>query len=146
MIQELTGNASKPNESIDWTVWGSNKNMNGEEMLKFPKHNEMKTLNDRVKKAAPEWTRQCILKGESSILDFIVVVTVVENRSGKETELHVFSADVGTTDHCLIWTDSRPTRVIKRRRGGKIHRWRIDKLEVSRKRDGKTSKKRWIKM
>ena len=46
-------------------------------------------------------------KGESSILDFIVVV---ENRSGKETELHVFSADVGTTDHCLIpGMDRQPT-------------------------------------
>ena len=124
------GKASKLNESIG--QYGEvTKNKNGEEMLKFLKHNEMKTLNDRVKKAEPEWTRQCIQKGESSILDFIVV----ENGSGKETELHVCAADVGTTDHCLIWTDSRQTRVIKQRRGRKLHRWRIDKLEVKEKRE-----------
>ena len=29
-------------------------------MLEFLKGNEMKTLNNRVKKAGPEWTRQCI--------------------------------------------------------------------------------------
>ena len=29
-------------------------------MLKFLGHNEIETLNDRVKKAEPEWTRQCI--------------------------------------------------------------------------------------
>ena len=54
---------------------------NGEEVLKFLKYNEMQTLNDKVKKAEPEWTRQCIQKGETCILDFIVV----ENGSGKET-------------------------------------------------------------
>ena len=68
----------------------------------------MKTLNDRVKKAEPEWTRQCIQKGESYILDIIIV----ENGSGKETERHVRAADVRTTDHCLIWTYSQQTTVV----------------------------------
>ncbi|MEP1953909.1 MAG: hypothetical protein ABJJ26_03135 [Algoriphagus sp.] len=100
-------------------------------MLKFLKHNEMKVLNDRVKKSKPERTRQCKRKGENFILDFIVV----ENGSGKETELHVCAADVGTTDHCLIWTDSQQTRVIKHRRGRKLPRWRIEKLQVKEKRE-----------
>ena len=30
--------------------------MNGAEMLMFLNNNEIKTLNDRVKKPAPEWT------------------------------------------------------------------------------------------
>ena len=64
---------------------------------------ETKTLNDRVKKAGPEWTRQCIQKGEISALDF----TVIKNENGRETEVHVCAADVGSTDHCLIWTANR---------------------------------------
>ena len=43
-------------------------NKNGAEMLEFLKSNEVKTLNDRVKKAGPEWTRQCIQKGEYPFL------------------------------------------------------------------------------
>ena len=78
----------------------------------------METLGDRVKKAEPEWARQRILKGEHSILDLIVV----ENGSGKETELCVCATDVGTTDHCLIWADSQQTRVIKHRRGRNLRR------------------------
>ena len=122
------GKASNPNENIG--QYGEvTKNKNGAEMLKFLQNNEMKTLNDRVKKSGPEWTRQCIQKGESSILDFIVV----ENGSSKETKVHVCAADVGTTDHCLIWTESQQTRVIKNRRGRKLYRWRTDKLEVKEK-------------
>ncbi|MEO9966262.1 MAG: hypothetical protein ABJF11_10765 [Reichenbachiella sp.] len=60
------GKASKLNENIGQYGEVTN-NKNGEEMLKFLKHNEMKTLNDRVKKAEPEWTRQCIPKGESTL-------------------------------------------------------------------------------
>ena len=33
----------------------------------------MKTLNERVKKAGPEWTRQWIPKGERSVVDFMVM-------------------------------------------------------------------------
>ena len=95
------GKASNPNENIG--QYGEViKNMNGAEVLMFLK-NEMKTLNDSVKKPGPEWTRQCIRMGENSILDFIVV----ENGSSKETEVRVCAADVGTTDHCLIWTVNR---------------------------------------
>ena len=87
----------------------------------------MKTINDRVKKAGPECTiinnRQCIQKGEISVLDFIVM----ENGNSKEPEIHVCAADVGSTDHCLIWTGSQQTRVIKNRRGRKLYKWRIDK-------------------
>ena len=72
-------------------------------MLLFVKNNEMKTLKNRVKRPGPEWTRQCIQKGESSILDVIVVA----KGNSMETEVHVCAADVGTTDHCLIWTVSR---------------------------------------
>ena len=69
----------------------------------FLKNDEMETLNDGVKKPGPKWTVQCIKKGESSIIDFIVV----EKGSSKETEVHACAADVGTTDHCLIWTVNR---------------------------------------
>ena len=88
-------------------------NKNGAKMLKFLKNNEMMTLNDRIKKLEPEWTRKCIQKGESSILDFI------EHRSNKETEIPVCAADVGSTDHCQTWTDSQQTTVIKSRCGRK---------------------------
>ena len=77
------GEESNPNENIG--QYGEvPKNKNGAEMLMFLK-NEMKTLNDRIKKPGPEWTRQCIRKRESSTLDFIVV----EKGSSKETEVHV---------------------------------------------------------
>ena len=129
-LNSKIGKASKLNENVG--QYGEVTNIkNGEEMLKFLEQNEMKTLNDRVKTAEPEWTRQYIQKGEHSILDFVVV----ENGSGKETELHVFAADVGTTDRCLIWTGSRETRVIKQIRGRKLRRWRIDKLQVKEKRE-----------
>ena len=45
MIQELIGKAGKLNESIGQNGEITN-NKNEEEMLKFLKHNEMKTLDD----------------------------------------------------------------------------------------------------
>ena len=57
-------------------------------MLMFLKNDEMETLNDGVKKPGPKWTVQCIKKGESSIIDFIVV----EKGSSKETEVHACAA------------------------------------------------------
>ena len=77
-------------------------------MSKFLKIDEMKTLNNSAKKTEPERPRLCIQKGESSTLVFIVVVG---NGSGKDTKLHVCAADVGATNHCLIWTDNQQTRV-----------------------------------
>ena len=69
-INSRIGKASKPNESIG--QYGEvTKNINGEDMFKFLNHNEMQTSNDRVKKTEPEWTRQCTLKREISILGFI---------------------------------------------------------------------------
>ena len=66
------GKASKMNANIG--QYGEvTKKKNGEEMLKFLKHNDMKTSNDRVEKSEPEWTRQCVQKGESSVHDFTVV-------------------------------------------------------------------------
>ena len=62
-------------------------------------------------------------KGDSSILDFIVV----EKGSSMGTEVYVCAANIGSTDYCLIWTLKR---VIKNRRGRKLNRWRIDQLEV----------------
>ena len=94
-----TGEAGNPNENIG--QYGEvTKNKNGAEMLMFLKNNEMKALNDRVKSPGPERSRQCIQKGEFSFFDFIVV----ENGSSRKTEVYVCAADVGTTDHCLIWT------------------------------------------
>ena len=125
------GKASNPNENIGH--YGEvTKNKNGAEMLMFLKNIEMKTLNDRVKKPGPERTRQCIQKGESFILEFMVV----ENGSSKEIEVHLCAADVGTTDHCLIRT-VKQTRVIQNRRGRKLYRWRVDKLLILKKNRGK---------
>ena len=104
--------SSNPNEKIGQYEEIA-RSRNGAEMLKFLKNNEMMTLNDRIKKLEPEWTRKCIQKGESSILDFI------EHRSNKETEIPVCAADVGSTDHCQTWTDSQQTTVIKSRCGRK---------------------------
>ena len=86
-------------------------------MLEFFK-NSVKALTDRVKKAGPEWTRQCIPKGKSSVLDLIML----ENGNGRETEIHVCAADVGSTDHRLIWINIQQTRVMKNRRGRKSHK------------------------
>ncbi|MEP5536836.1 hypothetical protein [Ekhidna sp.] len=56
LVGEFTsriGKICKLNENIG--QYGEVTNiMNGEETLNFLKHNEMKTLNDRVKKAEPE--------------------------------------------------------------------------------------------
>ena len=82
-----------------------------------------------MKNAGPEWTRLYIQKGERSALDFIVI----KDGDSKETELHVCAADVGSTDHCRIWTESQQTRVVKNRRGRKLHGGGIHKLEVKEK-------------
>ena len=72
---------------------------------------------------------------------FLTLFTVkVDNGSSKETEVRVCAADVGTTDHCLIWTGSQQTRIIKKRRGRKLCRWRVDKLEVKEK---QSSNEKW---
>ncbi|MEP1954874.1 MAG: hypothetical protein ABJJ26_08050 [Algoriphagus sp.] len=90
------GQASKLSENIG--QYGEvTKNKNGEQKLKFFKHNKG-VERQRKKKAKPAGTRQCIRKGGSSIFDYIVV----ENGSGKETELHVCAAAIATTDHCPI--------------------------------------------
>ena len=83
--------------------------------------NEMKTLNDRVKKPGPEWARQCAQRGDSSILDFMVV----ENGS-KETEVHICAADVG--NESLPNTDNQQTRIFTIARGRELYRWRVDKV------------------
>ena len=49
-------------------------------------------------------------------------------------EVHVGVKDVGTTDHSLIWTESQQTKTRRSRRGRKLYKWRIDKLEVEEKR------------
>ena len=72
--------------------------------MEFLKSSETKTLNGRVKEARSQnvINRQCIQKGEISVLDFIVM----KNRNSKEAEMHACAADVGRTDNCLIWTES----------------------------------------
>ena len=101
-LHSRIGKARNPNENAG--LYGEvTNNKNRAEMLEFLKRNERKTLNDRVKKAGPEWTRQCTQKGERSVHDFIVI----EHCNTKETEIHVCAADVGSTDHCLIWTVNR---------------------------------------
>ena len=90
-LNSIIGKASDPNDNIGQHGEVTN-NRNGAEMLEFLRINEMKTLNDRVKKAGPEWTIiiQCIQKGELSVLDFIEIY--IGNR--KETEIDV----------CAQWT------------------------------------------
>ena len=58
--------------------------------------------------------------------------------------VHVGVEDVGTTDHSLIWTESQQTKTRRSRRGRKLYKWRIDKLEMEE--NGKSSKKRWPEM
>ena len=99
--------AGQPDDSIG--QYGEDmKNTNGVEMLKFLEKNEMKTLNDRARKSEAQWTwtRHCKDETERSILDCIVV----EHGNGKEMDVHVCAEDVGTTDHCPIWTESQQTR------------------------------------
>ena len=109
-------------------------------MLRFLESNEMKTLKDRSPKPEVQltWTRVCQDKRERSVLDY----TVVEHGNRKEMEVHVGAEDVGTADHSLIWTESQQTKA-RSRRGRKMYKWRIDKLEME---DGKSSKKRWSEM
>ena len=49
-------------------------------------------------------------------------------------EVHIGVEDVGTTDHSLIWTESQQTKTRRSRRGRKLYKWRIDKLEMEEKR------------
>ena len=62
-----------------------------------------------------------------SFLDYIVVE--LENR--KEMEVHVGVEDVETTDHSLIWTKGQQTKARRSRRGRKLYKWRIDKIEMN---------------
>ena len=55
--------------------------------------------------------------------------------SNEEMRIHVCASGVETADHCLSWTGSQQTRFIKHRRGSTLHRRRIDKLEVTEKRE-----------
>ena len=63
-------------------------------------------------------------------MDYIVV----EHGNRKGMKVHVGVEDVGTTDHSLIWTESRQTKARRSRRGRKLYKWRIDKLETEGKR------------
>ena len=63
-------------------------------------------------------------------MDYIVV----EHGSRKENEVHVGVEDVGTTDHSLTWAESQQTKTRRSRRGRKLYKWRIDKLEMEEKR------------
>ena len=54
-----------------------------------------------------------------------------EKRNGST---YVGVEDVGTTDHSLIWKESQQTKARGSRRGRKLHKWRIDKLEMEEKR------------
>ena len=58
---------------------------------------------------------------------------MVEYGNRKEMEVHVCPEDVGTTYHDLIWTESQPTRAKINRRGRKLYKWRIYKLEIEEK-------------
>ena len=71
----------------------------------------------------------CKDKRERSVLDYIVV----EHGSRKEMEVHVGVEDVGTTDHSLEWTESQHTKARRSRRGRKLYKWRIDKLDMEEK-------------
>ena len=75
-----------------------------------------------------------------SVHDYVVV----EYGNSKEMEVQVYPEDIGTTDQYLIWTESQQARAKRNRRGRKLYKWRIDKLEIRRK----TTKvpKRWSKM
>ena len=97
------GEASNPNEDINIGRYGD---------LIFKKMGQRcwgcwKTTRWRrwtmEKKTGPDWTRQCIPTGERSIIDLIVVG---KGRS-KYAEVHVCSANVGTTDHCLNTPNKR---------------------------------------
>ena len=92
--------------------------------MKFLKNNEMKTLNDRVRNPGPEWARQCTRKGESSNVDFLLLVVDVEVVRNRKCMYAQRTKKLQIT--CLIWTDSQQTRVTKNRRGRKLYRWRID--------------------
>ena len=105
------------------------RNTNGVEMLKFLENNE-KTLNDRAQKPDAQWTWTRKYKDDRkrSVLDYVVV----EYGNSKELEVHVCPEDIRTTDHYLIWSESQLTRVERNRRGRKLYKWRIDKLEIEK--------------
>lgn len=64
------GTAGNPNEDIG-QCGEVTKNEMGAGILKFLKKNEMKTLNGRVKKSGPDWTRQSIQKGKAPFLTLL---------------------------------------------------------------------------
>ena len=49
-------------------------------------------------------------------------------------EVHVGVEDVGATYYSLIWTESQQTKARRSRRGRKLYKWSIDKLEMEEKR------------
>ena len=100
-------------------------------MLKFLQNNKIKMLHDRGRKPEAQWTwtRHCEDESERSVLDY----RVVKHRNSKEMDVHVCAEDVGTTDHCLIWTENQQARGKRNRRGRKLYKWRIDKLEMEEK-------------
>ena len=89
--------------------------------MKFLKNNEMKALNDRVRNPGPEWARQCTRKGESSNVDFLLLVVDVEVVRNRKCMYAQRTKKLQIT--CLIWTDSQQTRVTKNRCGRKLYRW-----------------------
>lgn len=44
--------------------------------------------------------------------------------------VHVCATDMGTADHCLIWTESQLMRARGNGRSRKLCQWRIDRLEL----------------
>ena len=74
------------------------------------------------------------LQGQARTLSFGLLYIVVEHGNRKEMEVHVGVEDAGTTDHSLIWTESQQTKARKSRRGRKLYKGRVDKLEMEEKR------------
>ena len=111
---------------------GNTGHRNGVETPKFLESHEMKMLNGRSPRPEAQWTwtRICKDKRERSVLDY----RVLEHENRKEIEVHLGVEDVGTTDHSLTRTESQQTKARRSRRGRKLYKWRIDKLEMEQKR------------
>lgn len=86
-------------------------------MLKFLDSNEMKEMNNRAPKPETQWSLDKRYDGKRE--HPIPISMVVENGNSEETQVHECAADLGSTDHRLIWTANR--RELSKRRGRRVY-------------------------
>ena len=108
-------------------MFGENTcNASGNRLISFLNEVELVACNGRTFVAEPEWTRVRPSLKQKSVIDYIITDTEVLAESG---ELCVVNADIGCSDHFLVWMELGMVAKRKYKKRCVIRRWRLDRFE-----------------